>query len=339
MTWSIHAVTFAQRFMSVEFKNYYETLGVAREADDDAIRRAYRKLARKYHPDVAKDKVEGERKFKELNEAYEVLSDPEKRKKYDHLGANWDQPNMGFGGGGFRKSNSTWSNAGPGGGQEWHFEGTGFSAFFEQMFGSGMGGGGRGDFYRQSGSSTQIKKGRDVETGLMVTLDEVYHGSTRTLRLQKPGQAGEKPVMQTGTVRIPVGVQAGQMLRLKGLGEPGVNGGAPGDLYLLVRLERHPDFRVSGTDLYLDLELSPWEAVLGTEVEVRAPKGVVKLKVPAGSGEGDALRLAGMGLPAEGGGFGDLHAVVKLVVPSEISREERSAWEKLKEISHFNPRE
>jgi len=146
--------------MAVEFKDYYETLGVARDADDDVLRKAYRKLARKYHPDVAKDKVEGERKFKELNEAYEVLNDPEKRKKYDHLGANWDQPGMGSGGG-FRGGDAAWGHQGAGGAQEWRFEGTGFSDFFEQMFGSGMGGGGRGGFYGQPGSSTQAHKGRD----------------------------------------------------------------------------------------------------------------------------------------------------------------------------------
>lgn len=324
--------------MAVEFKDYYQTIGVSRDADEKAIRSAYRKLARKYHPDVAEDKVEGERKFKELNEAYEVLSDPQKRKKYDTLGANWDHPDTGFGGGGFGGGAGDWGGMGAGGGtREWRFEGTGFSDFFEQMFGSGMGGAGRGGFYGHPGTGTQTHKGRDVETDLMVTLDEVYHGSTRTLRLQKPGPAGAAPTMQTGTVRIPVGVQAGQMLRLKGLGEPGVNGGAPGDLYLHVRLERHPDFRVRGADLYLDLELAPWDAVLGTEIEVRAPKGKVKLKVPAGSGEGDALRLGGLGLPRGDGSFGDLHAVVKLVVPSKINAAERSAWENLKKISGFNP--
>ncbi len=323
--------------MAVEFKDYYETLGVAREADDDAIRRAYRKLARKYHPDVAEDKVEGERKFKELNEAYEVLSDSGKRKKYDHLGANWDQAGAGFGGGQGGGS-AAWGGAGAGG-QEWQFEGTGFSDFFEQMFGSGMGGGGRGGFYGQPGGGTRAQKGRDAETDLMVTLDEVYRGSTRTLRLQKPGRDGEAPAIQTGTVKIPVGVQAGQMLRLKGLGNAGINGGAAGDLYLNVRYERHPDFHVKGVDLYYDLELAPWDAVLGTEVEVRVPKGKVKLKVPAGSGEGDALRMGGLGLPTGDGGFGDLHAVVKLSIPESINSEERKAWEELKEVSSFKPRD
>ena len=314
--------------MSVKFRDYYETLGVEREANDDAIRKAYRKLARKYHPDVAEDKVEGERKFKELNEAYEVLSDSTKRKKYDQLGENWDQPGAGFGGGGQRARGGAGA-----GGQDWHFEGTGYSDFFEQMFG-GSGGAGRSGFYgHPGGGGTRARKGRDVETDLMVTLDEVYHGSTRTLRLQKPGVAGEAPVIQTGTVKIPVGVQAGQMLRLKGLGDPGVNGGAAGNLYLNVRLERHPDFHVMGVDLYYDLELAPWDAVLGTEVEVRVPKGKVKLKVPAGSGEGDALRLGGLGLPSGEGGFGDLHAVVKVMVPESINSEEREAWENLKKVS------
>ncbi len=317
--------------MSVEFKDYYETLGVSRDADDGAIRKAYRKLARKYHPDVAEDKVEGERKFKELNEAYEVLSDSGKRRKYDQLGANWDQPGAGFGGGG--------QSARAGGGQDWQFEGTGFSDFFEQMFGSGMGGGGgHGGFYGQQARSNQPQKGQDVETDLMVTLDEVYHGATRTLRLRKPGsRTRDESSIQTGKVKIPVGVQAGQMLRLKGLGNPGINGGATGDLYLNVRLERHPDFHVEGVDLYHDIELAPWDAVLGTEVEVRVPKGKVKLKVPAGSGEGDDLRLGGLGLPDGEGAFGDLHAVVKLMVPESINSKEREAWEKLKEVSSFKP--
>lgn len=319
--------------MSVEFKDYYETLGVSRDAGDGAIRKAYRKLARKYHPDVAEDKVEGERKFKELNEAYEVLSDSGKRRKYDQLGANWDQPGAGFGGG-FGGGQPR----GGGGGQDWHFEGTGFSDFFEQMFGSGMGGAaGQGGFGQQARSS-QPQKGQDVETDLMVTLDEVYHGATRNLRLRKPdGGAGEQSAIQTGKVKIPVGVQAGQMLRLKGLGNPGINGGATGDLYLNVRLERHPDFHVEGVDLYHDIELAPWDAVLGTEVEVRVPKGKVKLKVPAGSGEGDDLRLGGLGLPDGEGAFGDLHAVVKLMVPESINDKEREAWEKLKEVSSFEP--
>lgn len=322
--------------MAVEFKDYYEILGVERDASDDAIRKAYRKLARKYHPDVAKDKVEGERKFKELNEAYEVLSDSGKRKKYDQLGANWDQPGAGFGGGyGGAGGQSAWGGGG-GGEQDWHFEGTGFSDFFEQMFGSGMGGGARRGGYRQQARSHQPQKGQDVETDLMVSLDEVYHGATRTLRLRKPGAAaGDASAIQTGKVKIPVGVQAGQMLRLKGLGHPGINGGATGDLYLNVRLERHPDFHVKGVDLYHDIELAPWDAVLGTEISVRVPKGKVKLKVPAGSGEGDDLRLGGLGLPTGDGGFGDLHAVIRIKVPSELNAEERAAWEKLRAVSRF----
>lgn len=314
--------------MSAEFKDYYEILGVEREADDDAIRKAYRKLARKYHPDVAEDKVEGERKFKELNEAYEVLSDSGKRKKYDQLGANWDQPGAGYGG------HSAWG--GGGSEQDWHFEGTGFSDFFEQMFGSGMGGGARRGAYGQQARSNQPQKGQDVETDLMVSLDEVYHGATRTLRLRKPGAAaGDDSAIQTGKVKIPVGVQAGQMLRLKGLGHPGINGGASGNLYLNVRLERHPDFQVRGIDLYHDIELAPWDAVLGKEISVRVPKGKVKLKVPAGSGEGDDLRLGGLGLPTGEGGFGDLHAVIHLKVPNTLNDEEKKAWEKLREVSTF----
>ncbi len=330
--------------MPVEYRDYYEILGVSRDASEDEIRKAYRRLARKYHPDVAEDKVEGERKFKELNEAYEVLSDPEKRKKYDRLGANWAQgadftPPPGgfpFGGG---QGGYTWSTGGGGGeGFDYHFEGTGFSDFFEQLFGQGGRGRSRGFSSAGGAGAGFARRGSDVETDIMVTLDEVYRGSTRTLRLQKPGHGGEPARLQTGTVRVPVGVQDGQMLRLKGLGEPGTGGADPGDLYLRVRLERHPDFRVRGHDLYYDLELAPWEAVLGTEVHVRPPKGQVKLKVRPGSAQGSELRLGGLGLPKGDGTFGDLYAVIRIVVPETVTSEEQALWEKLRDTSSFRPR-
>ncbi len=226
--------------MAVEFKDYYEVLGVARDATDEDIKKAFRKLARLYHPDVAKDKITGEAKFKEINEANEVLSDPEKRRKYDQLGANWNHPERqpapppgGFGGG-------------YEGASEVHFEGTGFSDFFEQFFGSrGRASGGvgrtRGDG-REGG--TFARRGQDIEADILVTLDEILHGSTRTIRLQRADPRTGQSVMQTLQARIPAGVREAQLIRLAGKGQEGIGGGDSGNLYLRVKLAQHPDFRV-----------------------------------------------------------------------------------------------
>jgi curved DNA-binding protein len=307
---------------------------VPRDASENDIRKAFRKLAQKYHPDVAKDKEEGERKFKEINEAYEVLGDPEKRKKYDALGSQWrhgaeftpppgaEDADFGFGG------------FGEGGGiphaAEWRFDGTGFSDFFEHLFGM------RGGFAREPGQSRGARfraRGRDVEADILVSLEETYHGSVRTLRLQQPALPGETPAMRTAQVRIPVGVREGQKLRLAGLGEPGLGGAHAGDLFLRVRLERHPVFQVREENLYYDLELAPWEAVLGSEATVQSLKGRVKVTIPAGTTAGQELRLKGLGLPREGGGFGDLHVVTKINVPQQVSARERELWEQLRTLA------
>lgn len=336
--------------MAVEFKDYYKILGVSRDAADEDIRKSFRKLARKYHPDVAENKVEGEAKFKELNEAYEVLGDPEKRRKYDALGANWKhgadfRPPPGAGGFGTGEGFGYGFEPGGGGAYEYSFDGTGFSDFFEQLFGMRAGRAGRGGFGgfgglggRPGRGAGVAAKGSDIETDIMVTLDEVCRGSTRTLRLQRPSGPGGGMTTQTGKVKIPVGVQEGQRIRLAGLGEAGMGGGAPGDLYLRVRIERHPDFSARGSDLYHDLELAPWEAVLGEKVAIRTLKGTVSLTVPPGTGHGAELRMKGMGLPKGDGSFGDLHAVVCIVVPPEISKKERALWESLREESTFKPR-
>jgi len=331
--------------MAVEFRDYYEVLGVARDASDEEIRKAFRKLARKYHPDVAEDKAVGEVRFKELNEAYDVLSDPEKRRKYDALGANWEHgaefnPAGGDGFGGFQ--------SGPGGGAyEYHFDGsTGFSDFFESLFGNRAAGdpfGAFGGFQQGRGGGMprqgppRKRRGSDVETDILVTLDEVLNGAERQLRLQRPTAGGEFET-QTIRVKIPKGVHEGQMIRCGGLGEPGINGGATGDLLLRVRLERHPEFRVDGADLYHDLDLAPWEAVLGDSVSVQTLQGLINLKIPPGTQSGTEMRLRGKGLPNGKGGVGDLYIVLKIVTPASIGTEERALWEKLKSSSEFSPR-
>jgi curved DNA-binding protein len=321
--------------MPAEFKDYYDVLGVARDASGEEIKKAFRKLARKYHPDVAKDKITGEAKFKEINEANEVLSDPEKRRKYDQLGANWNHPERqpppprrGFGGGYEEAS-------------EVHFDGTGFSDFFEQFFGSrGRPSGGfgqtRGDV---TGGGTVAQRGQDIEADILVTLDEVLHGSTRTIHLQRTDPRTGQSVQQTLRVKIPPGVREAQLIRLAGKGQEGIGGGDPGNLYLRVKFAQHPDFRVRGADLYYDLDLAPWEAVLGATVDIPTLDGTVSLKIPAATRAERKLRLRGKGLPTSDGTRGDLYAVVSIQVPAHLTPEQKVLWEQLATQSTFNPRQ
>ena len=326
--------------MPVEFKDYYQSLGVSRDASQDDIRKSFRKLARQYHPDVAKDKKSAEEKFKEINEAYEVLSDPAKRKKYDTLGANWNRAEAppgshGFGGGrGFRGQNGEEF--------EFHFGGTGFSDFFEQFFGGrGERGFGFDDLNqagRSGGGAAGPMRGQDVQGDIMVTLDEALHGSVRTISYQRVNRQTGQVVSENFRVRIPVGVAEGQMIRVPGKGEAGYNGGSAGDLYLRVRFAQHPDFRVRGSDLYYDLELAPWEAVLGTTVSIPALDGPVSVKIPGGANKGQQLRVRGKGLPGPGGARGDLYAVISIQMPTEVTAAERELWQQLAQRSSFNPR-
>jgi curved DNA-binding protein len=319
--------------MSVEFKDYYDVLGVARNATDEEIKKAFRNLARKYHPDVAKDKTTSENKFKELNEANEVLSDPEKRRKYDELGANWNHPERqqpppgGFGGG--------YEDA-----SEFHFDGTGFSDFFEQFFGSrGRPTGGFGRT-RRGGMEGEAfaQRGEDVEGDVLVTLDEILHGSTRTIRLQRTDTRTGQSTMQTLRVKIPPGVREAQLIRLAGKGQEGFGGGDSGNLFLRVKFAQHPDFRVRGADLFYDLEVAPWEAVLGASVHIPTLDGTVSLNIPAGTAAEQRFRLRGKGLPTGHGTRGDLYAIVSIQVPSQVAPGERVMWEQLAARSAFNPR-
>ena len=325
--------------MPVQYKDYYETLGVPRTAKDDEIKKSFRKLAREFHPDVAKDKKRAEEKFKEINEAYEVLSDPAKRKKYDELGANWKsgaefRPPPGYegfpGGQGFR-------GRGQGGEDfEFQFGGTGFSDFFEQIFGSRMRGGGFGARPGFHQEEEYAERGADIEGDIMVTLEEAMRGSIRSVSVRRP--AGRSVKTETYQVKIPPGVTEGQKLRVAGHGEAGSGGGESGDLYLRVRLAKHPDFDVDGHDLIYDAELAPWESVLGAEISVPALDGRVNIKIPAGTQGGQKLRVRGRGLPARDGGHGDLFVITRIVVPSKISDTEKKLWEQLKRESKFNPR-
>ena len=331
--------------MAVEFKDYYATLGVSRNASDDEIKKAFRKLARQYHPDVAKNKKAAEAKFKEINEANEVLSDPVKRRKYDELGANWDQPAGAAGGpaGGPRG----WSTAN--GGQEFHFGGTGFSDFFEQFFGGRQSTSGFEEMFRRSGrpAGTQAQggagyaaAGSDIEGDILVTLDEALQGSMRSVSLKRVDPRTGAAETETFTVRIPPGAQEGRRIRVPGKGGPGSGGGAAGDLFLRVRLAAHPDFEVRGADLYHELDLAPWEAVLGRQVAVPTLSGTIKLRIPPGTKSGKQLRVRGQGLPkSPAGERGDLYVVVQLQIPEAVTEEERELWEKLARVSRFNPRQ
>lgn len=346
--------------MAVRYKDYYEILGVPRSATQEQIQKAFRKLARQFHPDVAKNKAEAEEKFKEINEANEVLADPEKRRKYDSLGADWKQ------GADFRPppqwgappGAGAWNEAGQ---ENYEFEygGTGFSDFFEQLFGS-MRGDGQGLHFESDADEMRSHRGRDVEGEVFVTLEEAAHGSVRSIsvRHQDPcepchgsgrigprktcpscGGQGYVTSTQQHQVKIPAGVREGQKLRLAGRGEAGQGRGGAGDILLRVRFARHPEFRTEGDDLFYDVDLAPWEAVLGSDVSIPTLEKPVNIKMPAGSQNGQRLRVRGRGLPIRGGGAGDLYVVIRIVVPQKISDRERALWQQISQESTFKPRE
>jgi len=325
--------------MPASFKDYYATLGVARDASADDIKKAFRKLARQYHPDTAKDKKVAEEKFKEINEANEVLSDPENRKKYDLLGARWNEP------GGHEPPPGWQHAAGPEGAysQEFHFGGTGFSDFFEQYFSGGSRYGFPQDFEAgrqpQSGAKGRARRGHDVEGDILVTLEEAMHGTLRPISLQTVNRQTGAVETHEFQVRIPPGATDGRRIRVPGQGEPGRNGGETGDLYLRVRHAAHPDFTTRETEVYHELDTAPWEAVLGAEVIVPTLDGSIKLRIPAGSSNGQQLRVRGKGLPkSKSGERGDFFVTLNLVLPENLSAAERELWEKLRATSTFNPR-
>jgi curved DNA-binding protein len=309
-----------QRFsskMSAKFRDYYQTLGVSKSASAAEIKTAFRKLARQHHPDTAKDKKQAEEKFKEINEAYEVLGDPEKRKRYDDFGTDWQHGSQAGGGiprrGGFRPA------PGPqGSDDDFSFGGTGFSDFFEQMFGG-----------RRGGFGGIPQRGQDVEADIMVTLEEALHGSTRQVSFRR----GTSKKLETYTVKIPKGIRDGQRIRLAGQGGTGAGGAGAGDLFLRIKFQRHPDFEIEGANLVYELDLPAWDAVLGCSVTVPTLGGRVKLKIPAGTQSGKKFRLTGMGLPEGATSRGDLYAVVGISIPENPSPEEKALWEKIEALN------
>lgn len=294
----------------MQFKDYYSVLGVAKTATQDEIRKAFRKLARQHHPDVAKDKKTAEAKFKELNEANEVLSDPEKRKRYDELGADWNRPGQQGPPPGWQQGSGVEFGGGNGGGGV-------FSDFFEMFFG---GGGGK---KRKPGFGAFAQRGTDVELELPVTIEEALHGGRKAFSLERGGRA------ETVTVNIPRGVRAGQKIRLAGQGGEGIGGGGRGDLFLLMRIAPHVDYRADGFDLIRGVPIPVWSAVLGGEVEVPTLDGAVKMKIPAGTQPGQKFRLKGRGLPSGAGTRGDLYAEAKVLLPTSLGEKERTLWEQL----------
>ncbi len=328
----------------MEFKDYYQTLGVAKTASDKEIKQAYRKLARKHHPDVNPGDKTAEARFKEINEAYEVLGDPDKRKKYDELGANWrlyeqaqQQGGAGFPGGGSPFGGGAWNiNVGGPGGyrtmteEEMHDlfgDEDPFSDFFRTFFGGG-GGPREGAGRARQGRAPRTQKGRDIEHEVELTLEEAYHGATRRISIKQGGHA------RSVDVRIPVGVKDGSRVRAAGEGESGSNGGAAGDLYLRVRIRPHPVFERKGMDLQTTVAVPVTTAVLGGEAQVPTIAGSVRLKIPETTQSGQVFRLKGHGMPAVGkpDDRGDLYATVEVQLPRLLTREQRTLYEGLAKL-------
>jgi curved DNA-binding protein len=314
----------------MKYKDYYKILGVERSAPEDAIKKAYRKLARKYHPDVSKEK-DAEEKFKEVSEAYEVLKDADKRKAYDTMGSY--QPGQEF------RPPPDWEqqfrSGGPGGGFG-GFEDVGDADLFDIL--SGLG---RGGFRGGRGAGTLRMPGQDYEIAAHLTVEEVARGIELEVPISVTEMTPEgqlRRATKTVKVRIPKGATDGQRLRVPGKGGAGQGGGPNGDLYVDIQLRPHDLFRVDGHDLYLELPVAPWEAALGAEVQIPTLDGRVSVKVPPASRAGQKLRVRGKGLPRPGGGEGDLYAVLQLVTPSVLSEREKELYRELDQLSTFNPR-
>jgi curved DNA-binding protein len=323
----------------MEYKDYYKILGVSKNADKNAIKSAFRKLARKYHPDVNPGDKASEEKFKELNEAYEVLSDPEKREKYDRFGTSWQQYSRGGG----RPEDfdfSQWT-ARPGGytytrtvtpeEMEQMFGGSfgrdfsgglgGFSDFFEMLFGN------MGRTSRTVGRerATRPQRGRDSEHNVQISLEEAFHGTTCNLQWEDGKRIEAK---------IPPGVRTGSRIRLGGQGETGMRGGQAGDLYLKIEVRPHSTFERDGDDLKVNIPIDIYTAILGGKLKVPTLERPVELTIPPETSNGKVFRLRGLGMPnlKKPDQRGNLYATVQVQLPKDLSQEERQLFQKLREL-------
>jgi curved DNA-binding protein len=300
----------------MNYKDYYKVLGLEKNASPDEVKKSFRKLAVKYHPDKNPGDKAAEEKFKEINEANEVLSDPEKRKKYDELGENWKHYQTE--GGPERDDWNQWQNAG---GRQYSsrggdaFGGENFSDFFESVFGGRFGGGGRGP-----------EKGSDYSAEVELSLEEAYNGTTRLMEVN-----GEKLQM-----RFKPGIKEGQRLRIRGKGGAGSNQGSRGDIYVVVHVAPHPHFERKENDLYCDAPVDLYTSVLGGKATIRTLKGAIKIDIPKETENGKILRLKGMGMPVFGKEkeFGDMYAKVKVILPKDLSSEEIELFQQLKNKHH-----
>jgi curved DNA-binding protein len=324
---------------ATDFKDYYAILGVDKSASADEIKRAYRKLARKYHPDLNPNDQAAEARFKEVNEAYEVLSDTDKRQKYDQFGQYWKQAGQGWPGGGGTATDF--------GGFDFSSYGS-FDEFINELLGRFAGGGaapgGRTYSYRTGTRGTRPGTGfedfggfgqgaaglnLDQESSITLTFSEAFHGTQKQLRL-----GGSEVV----TVRIPAGAKTGSRIRIRGKGQADPYGSRRGDLYLIVQLQSHSFFQFEGDNLVCEVPIAPDEAVLGGSIDVPTPDGSVTMTIPAGIRSGQTLRLRGKGWPKPKGGRGDQLVRVQIVPPKDLSEIEQEYYEKLRANRSYNPR-
>lgn len=300
----------------MDYKDYYSILGVTKSATQAEVKKAYRGLAKKYHPDKTKGDKAAEDKFKDVSEAYEVLSDPEKRRQYDQLGSNWKQ---------YQQAGGTQSRGGqrPGGGFQGFGDdasdmfGGGFSDFFQQFFSGGAG-------YNRGGGRARATKGQDYEAEMEISQQEAYSGTSRLLNLGN----------QQLRITTKPGVEDGQVLRIKGKGAPALGGGENGDLYIKVLVQRDPNFERKGDDLFTSLSISMFTALLGGNAQVATLIGQLKLNIPEGTQNGKSLRLRGKGMPRYGkpDQFGDLYVKIEVVLPTGLTDEEKDLLKKLKDL-------
>ena len=320
----------------MDYKDYYSILGVPKDAKAEDIQKAYRKLARKFHPDVNKSS-EAEEKFKEINEAHEVLKDSDKRAKYDQFGSSWKQAqSTGSPPPGFEDMYTVFtSGGGESAGGFGGFGGQGFSSFFDMLFGSGVGAGGSGGDPRVSWSSggpgAAQAQGTDHEASISLGLTEAASGGEREISLTDP-TTGRRRTLR---VKIPRGIRAGQRIRLSGQGGLGGDGHSRGDLYLSVEILPDSRFRLEGSDLHTALPITPWVAALGGQAQIRTLDGDLTVKIPPGSSSGRKIRLRGKGYPTGSGESGDLLAEIKIQVPEKLTDKEKELFEELSQVSKF----